>query len=250
MGGDAAGSRAEDRTAPPDLGRIAGARVHPDRPALIPPPDPLRAVLFDWDGTLLDSAEASFRCYRRLFEPYGIDFTAALFAGTYAPDWYRTYEGVGLGRDRWSEADTRWLEIYREEACALRGGVGETLARFAAAGVRAALVTSGTRSRVEGDLRRLGLAEAFDRVVCGEDAVRKKPDPEALHLALDGLDVPAPEAAYVGDSPEDVEMARAAGVFSVGLAGGFPNADALRRAAPDAMADDLLDVAALLLPRP
>lgn len=157
---------------------------------------------------------------------------------------------MGLARDRWTEADARWLEIYREEACALRDGAAEALARLAEARVRVALVTSGTRSRVEADLERLRLSGAFLHVVCGEDAARKKPDPEALFLGLERLGVLPGESAYVGDSPEDVEMARAAGVFSVGLAGGFPNADALLRAGPDAMAQDLLHAAALLLPPP
>ena len=51
----------------------------------------LRAVLFDWDGTLSDSAEASFRCYARLFPEYGIPFARHDFQRTYSPDWYRTY---------------------------------------------------------------------------------------------------------------------------------------------------------------
>ncbi|MCA1580665.1 MAG: HAD family hydrolase [Acidobacteria bacterium] len=207
----------------------------------------IRAVLFDWDGTLLDSAEASFRCYRRLFQPYGIDFTPEVFARTYAPDWYRTYEGIGLPRDRWGEADARWLEIYADESCGLRPGAAAALARLAAAGVAAGLVTSGSRSRVERDLAALGVSSAFSAVVCGEDARRKKPDPEALRIAIERLGVPAARSAYVGDSPEDVEMARASGVFAVGLEGGFPNAEALRRSAPEALAGNLAEAVEVLL---
>ena len=67
----------------------------------------------------------------------------------------------------------------------------------------------------------------------------KKPHPEATLFGLDRLGVAAREAAYVGDSPEDVEMARSAGVFSVGIAGGFPNRQALAAASPDLWARDL-----------
>ena len=101
--------------------------------------------------------------------------------------------------------------------------------------------------RVEEELVRHGLAAAFAAVVCGEDAVQKKPHPEALLAALGRLEIPASRAAYVGDSPEDVEMARAAGVYAVGIAGGFPNADALRRSAPDLLALDLPDAVERLL---
>lgn len=207
----------------------------------------LRAILFDWDGTLLDSAEASFRCYRRLFEPYGIDFTHDVFTRTYAPDWYRTYEGIGLPRVHWNEADARWLEIYREESCELVAGAREALVEIASSGVRAALVTSGSRSRVEAELDRLGIAGLFAAIVCGEDATQKKPHPEALLAGLGRLALAPAEAAYVGDSPEDIHMARAAGVYAVGIEGGFPNREALRESNPDRLAKDLATATSELL---
>jgi phosphoglycolate phosphatase-like HAD superfamily hydrolase len=91
----------------------------------------------------------------------------------------------------------------------------------------------------------LGLA--FPAVICSEDVTRRKPHPEALLAGLAQLDVAPADAAYVGDSPEDVEMARAARVFSVGIAGAFPNRRAVRAAAPDLQADDLLDAIRALL---
>lgn len=206
-----------------------------------------RAILFDWDGTLLDSAETTFRCYRTLFAPYGIDFDRELFTRTYAPDWYRTYEDIGLAPELWKEADSRWLQIYRAEPCELVAGARESLARIASTDVRAALVTSGSRSRIEADLDRLGLHEIFAAVVCGDDAARKKPHPEALQAALARLEVAASEAAYVGDSPEDVAMARAADVFAVGVEGAFPNVEALRKSGPDLLARDLAQAVEELL---
>lgn len=148
----------------------------------------LRAVLFDWDGTLVDSADASYRCYERLFGEYGIAFDRARFERTYSPNWHRTYEALGLGRECW-----------------------------------------------------------VDGVTCGDDTRRRKPDPEPLRLGLSRLGVAAPAAAYVGDSPEDVEMARAAEVYAVGVPGGFPNRAALAASAPDLLAPDLSAAADALL---
>ena len=145
-----------------------------------------------------------------------------------------------MPREKWSEADGRWLEIYREEACALVPRASEALSKILAAGVRAALVTSGSRSRVEAELARLGIAAPFAAVVCAEDAKNKKPHPEALHAGLDRLGVASREAAYVGDSPEDIHMAKAAGVYAVGIEGAFPNREALRASVPDLLAEDLL----------
>ncbi|HSE62473.1 MAG TPA: HAD family hydrolase [Thermoanaerobaculia bacterium] len=205
----------------------------------------LRAVLFDWDGTLLDSAEACRRSYERLFGSFGIAFDRALFDASYSPDWYRTYEKVGLPREKWSEADAAWLAIYASEECGLVAGAREALALLAPESLSSGLVTSGTAERVRREISRLGLA--FDAVVCTEEVGRRKPDPAALHLGLERLGVAPREAAYVGDSPEDIEMARAAGVYSVAIPGAFPNREQLRAAGPDLFSEDLLNAVRALL---
>ena len=205
----------------------------------------IRAVLFDWDGTLLDSAEAGLRTYERLFASYGIGFDRGRFAETYSPNWHLTYEKVGLPRDKWDEADSAWLEIYACEECDLVDGAREALALLETAGVRTGLVTSGTGSRVRRELARLGLD--FPAIVCAEDVGNRKPHPDALLAGLAKLEVVPAQAAYVGDTPEDVEMARAAGVFSVGVPGGFPTHNAVRAASPDLHAEDLLNAIRSLL---
>jgi phosphoglycolate phosphatase-like HAD superfamily hydrolase len=77
-------------------------------------------------------------------------------------------------------------------------------------------------------------------VVCSEDVTHRKPHPDALLTGLAKLEVAPAAAAYVGDAPEDVEMARAAGVLSVGVPGAFPNHDALIAARPDEFAESLM----------
>ena len=209
----------------------------------------LAAVLFDWDGTLLDSAEASYRCFVRLFDSYGIGFDRALFGRTYSPNWQRTYEAVGLAREHWPEADQRWLAHYGAEENRLVPGAREALIRLDEAGIAQGVVTSGDRSRVSRELAGLGVERYFRTVVYGGDAKNRKPHPEPLLLGLERLSVPAARAAYVGDSPEDVEMARAAGVYAVGIPGGFPNRAALTASAPDLLAADLHEAAAKLFSR-
>jgi len=110
-------------------------------------------------------------------------------------------------------------------------------------------VTSGSRARVERELSRFGLADRFDAVVCDEDCGRRKPLPDPLELGLARLSVSATRAACVGDSPEDVQMARAARVYSVAVPGAFPNREALRSARPDFWAERLDDAVEALLSR-
>ncbi|HJS59398.1 MAG TPA: HAD family hydrolase [Vicinamibacteria bacterium] len=202
-------------------------------------PGRLRAVLFDWDGTLADTAEISFQVYAALFASFDIAYERDDFERTYSPDWYRTFEAMGLPRERWPEADERWLELYARERSQLLPGSAEGLAGLREHGLLLGLVTSGTRSRVERDLERLEVGGFFGVVICGGDTVNRKPHPEPLLVALDRLDVAAGDAAYVGDSPEDVAMSRAAGVFCIGIPGGFPNHAALATAGPDLLSESL-----------
>jgi phosphoglycolate phosphatase len=91
------------------------------------------------------------------------------------------------------------------------------------------------------------VAPFFEVVVCGDDLPFKKPRPEPLQAALTGLAVRPEEAAYVGDSPEDVEMTKAAGGFAIAIPGGFPNHAALEASGPDAHAASLDEAVSLLL---
>jgi HAD superfamily hydrolase (TIGR01509 family) len=198
-----------------------------------------RAILFDWDGTLVDSAGVSFRSYVALFASFGIGFGPEDFERTYSPNWYVTYEGVGLPKEKWDEADRRWIDLYTSEPGQLLPRAAETLSRIREAGLLQGLVSSGSRERVARDLLRLRVEDFFDVVICGGDTRNRKPHPEPLTVALERLGITPPEAAYIGDSPEDVEMALAAGVFVVGIPGGFPNRAALEASGPDLLVPSL-----------
>jgi len=213
----------------------------------MPGPNGFRAFLFDWDGTLVDSAAKSYRCYVKVFSAYGIEYDQAAFRRTYSPDWYRTYEQLGLPRERWDEADARWLECYETEPSALVRGAAQALERLEVLGIARGLVSSGDATRVRRELDDLGVGRFFGAVVCGGETPRRKPHPEPLLLALERLGVAPADAVYVGDSPEDVTMAKAAGAFSVGIPGGFPNQEALAASGPDALVPSLDAALAALL---
>jgi HAD superfamily hydrolase (TIGR01549 family) len=185
-----------------------------------PRPEALRGVLFDWDGTLVDSAETSFRAYASLFSAFGIPFDRD-------------------PRERWEEADAHWLRLYAEERNQLLPGVREALLAIRRKGHVQGIVSSGERSRVTFEMHDLEVGEFFSEIVCGGDTPRRKPHPEPLLVALERMGLGPAEVAYVGDSPEDVEMARGAGVFAVGVPGPFPNRDGLVASNPDLLAPDL-----------
>jgi len=210
-------------------------------------PIPFRAALFDWDGTLVDTAESSYRCYVRMFANFGIAFDREIYARTYSPNWYQTFEMLGLPRERWAEADEKWLEAFADETTELIDGAHDLLSLLSARDVVAGIVTSGTRERVTREMHALGVAPHISECVFGTDVQSKKPHPEALLLCIERLGIEPQQVAYVGDSPEDIAMARAAGVFSIAIPGAYPNRDALVAAKPDVLAPSLRDAARVLL---
>ena len=181
-----------------------------------------------------------YRAYARMFAEYGITFGRDLYASTYSPAWQHTYRSVQLAEENWPEADRKWLHYFEQEPIArMIDGVPDALQLLATRNVACGIVTSGTRSRVVRELVAHGVDHHFAGVVCGDDGPRRKPDPEALRVCLDSLGVEPSEAAYIGDSAEDVMMAHAAGVFCVGVRGTYPNHDTLVAALPDYVASSL-----------
>jgi len=196
--------------------------------------DSIRAVLFDWDGTLLDSHHADTQAYLAMFRALGIPWGLKELARHYSPDWYRVYRAARLPRGRWEEAGLLWRRFYRQQNPVLLPGARRVL-RALERRYTLALVSSGDRSRVLGQLRKFRLAELFAARVCSQDADRRKPHPAPLELALRRLRM-APEACvYVGDAPEDIEMARRAGVRAIAVLGPWATPERLRAARPDAL---------------
>src|SRR6185436_19578364 len=88
----------------------------------------VRAGLFDWDGTLVDSCQPVFRAYVRMFAEYGISFDWDTYASTYSPAWHLTYRAVKLPEHCWTEADGKWLGYFDQETMSpLIGGAIEAL---------------------------------------------------------------------------------------------------------------------------
>lgn len=114
----------------------------------------------------------------------------------------------------------------------------ETLERDFALGI----VTSGDRRRVRRQLRDFQLAHYFSACVCSQDTLKKKPHPAPLELALRRLRAHPDECIFVGDAPEDVEMARRAGVHSVGVLGPFATAKRIRAAQPNALLSSIREL--------
>lgn len=183
-------------------------------------PDKVRGLLFDLDGTLLDSFPAHFEAYRVMFARFEIEISEESFLAAYSPNWYHTYEAMGLPGEVWEEANRYWVEAAEKLPPRLLPGVVETLDALRDS-YRLGIVTSGSRGRVLKDLERTDISRFFGVVVTGDDVRAPKPAPEGLQLGLSRIGLEAEEVVYVGDAHADYEMARAAGVPFLGIPSSF-----------------------------
>ncbi len=184
----------------------------------------VKAILFDWDGTLVDSLDGLYTANAAVMATFGLPFDETLYRRHFSPDWRLMYERLGVPRVRLDEASARWLEAYAGGSqAALLPGARDALARLAAAGYRLGLVTAGHREIVEPQLSRFDVGRYFEVAVFGTDLEEQKPHPRPLRHALDLLASPAAgpveprDAAYLGDTAEDMAMAVTVGVRAVGV---------------------------------
>lgn len=205
----------------------------------------IEGVLFDWDGTLINSYDADTSAYLAMFKEMGIAWGIGELERHYSPNWYQVYRAAGLPRNRWDEADRAWRAHYAKHRPKLIVGARRILATVGNSH-HLGLVTSGDRDRVTRQLREFRLTTLFAARVCSGDTPRKKPHPEPLRLALRQMKLDPSACVYVGDAPQDVEMARRAGVRAIGVLGPFPTEKRLRAAKPEFLMDSLEELPNLL----
>src|ERR1700747_1753978 len=120
----------------------------------------IRGVLFDWDGTLLNSYHADSSAYLAMFREMGISWTLDDLALHYSPNWYRVYRAAKLPRARWDDADRAWRKQYAMHRPKLMPGALRVL-KLLGARHQLGVVTSGDRDRVVRQLRLFQLTKLF-----------------------------------------------------------------------------------------
>lgn len=204
----------------------------------------ITTLLFDWDGTLVDSAQLGLTAYEKCFAELGVPFDHETYRAVYSPNWLSVYEGLGLPKEQWQRADALWTQHYGEQSAELIEGAGETVAELRRKGYRLGVVSSGNDGRVNREIEKLGLAGSFEVVVCHEQIRNRKPHPEGLETAMRSLGCAQTEVGYVGDTPEDVEMGKSAGVLTVGVRSAYPTSWKVKSHNPDIYIESLSELSA------
>jgi HAD superfamily hydrolase (TIGR01509 family) len=200
------------------------------------------ALLFDLDGTLIDSDGAHLRAFQRVFAARGI----ALDKKTYDKR-IQGAENAAIGRDflphlsAAEQAATLAAKEarYRDDLGEVEPIAGvEAMLDFAAAkGLKCALVTNAPRANIEKVLVALGLAKRLTQWVIGAELARAKPDPLPYQTALARLGAEAGRSVAFEDSPSGLRSAKGAGLMVVGLTTTLPADKLLAAGAEIAVAD-------------
>ena len=182
----------------------------------------IRALLFDFDGLLLDTEGPSYRAWSEVYERHGhelpLDTWAAAIGTVDGFDPVRHLEGLGVRLDAEAQEARRQRDLDLCELEELRPGVAELLREAARRDLRTAIVSSSDEAWIARHLDRHDLLDRFDAIVCANgDRERAKPRPTLYLEALERLGVRAGEAVAFEDSPNGAAAAVAAGILCVAV---------------------------------
>lgn len=207
-----------------------------------------KAVIFDVDGTLVDTVAMHAQVWADTFSHFGEDIPAEEIRGQIGkggdqlmPVFLNEETVEKQGEEMEQYRAERYKERYLPEAEGFPR-VKELFERIRAQGSAIALASSGKPEELKAYAERLGIADLLDAKTTSDDAERSKPHPDIFEAALERLGLAPRDAVVVGDSPYDAQAARKAGIEVVGLlSGGFPE-DELRAAGCSAVYRDPEDL--------
>jgi pyrophosphatase PpaX len=206
-------------------------------------------VLFDLDGTVVDSGAIILASLRHATQTV---------LGETIPDerLLATVGGSGLVsqmRDFDAERAEELVRVYTEHNKPLHaelvacGGMLELLEELKVEGRRLGIVTAKRRATVELAFETIPMAHLFDVVVAGDETERHKPHPEPLLIAVERLGARAETTAYVGDSPFDIQAAKAGGLAAIAVTwGGIHSRERLEQEEPDHVVETPEELRAVL----
>lgn len=212
-----------------------------------------KLAIFDFDGTLVDSAPGIIDVMRQIVEEYELHEDILTK--------WRDLVGVPLGKQMeiifpnhaeefWQEVADRYRTIYDGktiEICPLFPDLVSMLNSLKNAGIKISIASSKRRPLIEVVLDHHELSPYFELVVGATDVTHHKPHPESVHHTVKKLGVQHADTVVIGDSIYDLDMARNAGVDAIGVTTGIHSRDILSTAKPLYIVDSLDEVGRIIL---
>ncbi|WP_342506177.1 pyrophosphatase PpaX [Sporosarcina sp. FSL K6-2383] len=205
---------------------------------------PITTLLFDFDGTLMDTNELIMQTFEYVLgNRYPGKYDRVDILPFLGPTLYETFHSVDPDRTEELIAEYRaWNRKMHDELASEFDGVSETLKLLKAAGLKMAVVSTKRNDMLFKGLDLLEVDNVFDAVIGMDDVTKTKPDPEPILLALERLGATADEALMVGDNYHDIEGGKNAGVRTAGVAWSAKGEAFLQTFQPDYMLQHITDL--------
>jgi len=204
----------------------------------------INALLFDFDGTLLDTNELIIQTFIAVLGEH--------FPGRYeredilhfiGPSLEQTFESIDAERAIELTAQYRAInKQLHDELITEYDGVTETLRLLKARGIKMAIVSTKRSANIKRGLALMGIDEVFEHIISLDEVKNPKPDPEPILLALEKLGASKEEALMIGDNYHDIEGGKNAGVRTAGVAWSIKGEAFLASYEPDFMLQHISDL--------
>lgn len=209
---------------------------------------PLKAILFDLDGTLINSIDHIIACWQHTIRAcLGREMSREEIVPTLGRALLECFEEIAPGRGEEMRDVYRAHQVQTHDTMVtLFPGTHETLERLRDAGFELGVVTSkGLPVATEG-LNLFGLMPFFNTLVTYEDTPRHKPNPDPLLVACQRQGIEPAQAIYVGDAVVDIQAGKAAGTQTGGVTWGASTHSEIEKAAPDYVFEKMEDLLSLI----
>ncbi len=207
----------------------------------------IKAVIFDMDGTLVDSADIILGAFKHVLDSIGQPYDEAIVRTYIGRTLKDTYGSLSPEHDAldlinahisWQKENQHLLKQF--------AGVQELLTELKQRNIKLGLFTSTLRQRVERELNTLELIRYFDAIICGDDISKPKPDKQGVVRTAELLGVKLSETVLVGDAEHDILSGKNAGVTTIAITHGFGTKEALKKAGADYIVNNLKELFALI----
>lgn len=204
----------------------------------------MKALLFDFDGTLLNTNTLIIETFRHVFEEYA--------PGKYSDEQFLTFIGPSLEQTFKTECPEcaedmvqqyrTWNQLHHDELVSEYPNVKLTLEQLHAQGIALAIVTTKRRVTLERGLQLMGVRHLFNVLITLDDVEHPKPHAEPIEKALMALQLSKDDVLMIGDNSHDIEGGKNAGVKTAGVAWSIKGASYLESLQPDYMLQDMQDL--------
>lgn len=173
-----------------------------------------RHIIFDLDGTLIDTKEPILKTWQFTLRQYHYEYTMKDLEIVLGITTRKALEKLNIAADE--EFEQHWMENYKRfsEQAVFFEGVKEMLQALKQKGRFLGIVTSRCKKEYEDYFSNFNLKEIFDLIVCADDTQRHKPNPDPLYKYVKLAKTELSSCIYIGDMPTDIECANSAGIAS------------------------------------